>query len=192
MVCLAKSPFKGGFLADAMGLGKSLQALVAALEVKWTMSKRSGFIAIVSVLQWVDDIKRHFKPIDTTLLLDYDIVIFSHDFLKSRYKESVTSENLCHTGPALGLAKARKIRRGNVERPNLALHSNCYSQFNQNIAVLILDESHDCCNDESLYFDAVKSLKYHHLFMLTGTPMFNRFHDIVGSVTTLSRWRPLQ
>ncbi|KAF5713890.1 hypothetical protein FMUND_7721 [Fusarium mundagurra] len=47
LVWLAKSPFKGGFLVDAIGLGRSLQALVAALE-KRTMPTRSGFIAIVT------------------------------------------------------------------------------------------------------------------------------------------------
>ncbi|PNP83334.1 hypothetical protein FNYG_03656 [Fusarium nygamai] len=75
LVWLAKSPFKVGFLADAMGLGKSLQAWVAALEEH--------------CLWWIilDDAK-----IDTALLLDYDIVIFSRDFLKSRYRDSVTFE----------------------------------------------------------------------------------------------------
>ncbi|KAF5653353.1 hypothetical protein F25303_2399 [Fusarium sp. NRRL 25303] len=180
-----------------MGLGKSLQALVAAVQVKRTMHTRSGFIAVVTqtgcVLQWVDEIQRHFKPercpswtilddakVDTTLLLDYDIVIFSRDSLKSRYKDSVTFEYFCNTGVVLGLPEAKKTRRGNVERPNLVLHSNYYSQVNRNIAVLVLDESHDYRNDKALYFDAVKSLKYHHLFMFSGTPMFNRPHDIVG------------
>ncbi|KAG5749381.1 hypothetical protein H9Q69_001028 [Fusarium xylarioides] len=94
-------------------------------------------------------------------------------------KENLTFEYFCHTRVALGLAEVRKVSKGNVERPNLVLHSNYYSQISQNIAVLILDESHDCRNDESLYFDAVRSLEYHHLFMLTGTPMFNRSEDIV-------------
>ncbi|KAG5765530.1 hypothetical protein H9Q72_006382 [Fusarium xylarioides] len=94
-------------------------------------------------------------------------------------RENLTFEYFCHTRVALGLAEVRKVSKGNVERPNLVLHSNYYSQISQNIAVLILDESHDCRNDESLYFDAVRSLEYHHLFMLTGTPMFNRSEDIV-------------
>ncbi|CCT62682.1 uncharacterized protein FFB20_04345 [Fusarium fujikuroi] len=147
-------------------------ALVVAVQVKRAMPTRSGFNAIVTrvgcVLQWVDEIKRHCKPsiglrgslddpkIDTSRLLDYGIVIF----LKRRYQESLTFE-------------------GNVERPNAVLHSNYYSQVNRNITVLILDESHDYRNEQSLYFDAVKSLKYHHLFMLSGTPMFSRSEDIM-------------
>ncbi|KAF5626283.1 uncharacterized protein FTJAE_9750 [Fusarium tjaetaba] len=197
LVWLANSSFKGGFLADAMGRGKSLQAMVAALEVKRTMPTRSGFIAIVTragcVIQWANEIKRHFKPehcpswiiiddakIDTTRRLEYDIVISSREFLKSRYRDSLTFEHFCHVRVALGLTEAQKIKAGRVQRPNLVLHSDYYSQINRNIAVLILDESHGCRNDESVYFDAVKSLKYHHLFMLSGTPMFNQFHDIVG------------
>ncbi|KAF5661347.1 hypothetical protein FDENT_13542 [Fusarium denticulatum] len=109
LVWLAKLPFKGDFLADAVGLGKSLQASAAALEVKRAMPTRPGFIPIATragcVIQWADEIKRHFKPeycpwwiildhakIDTALLLDYDIVIFSRDFLKSLYKDSVKFE----------------------------------------------------------------------------------------------------
>ncbi|CVK84230.1 uncharacterized protein FMAN_01351 [Fusarium mangiferae] len=134
------------------------------------------------VLQWehcpswiiIDDPK-----IDTTRLLDYGIVIFSCNFLKRRYQESLAFEYFCHTRVALGDSAAKMIRRGNVERPNAVLHSNYRSQVNQNIAVVILDESHYCRNDQSLYFDAVKSLKYHHLFMLSGTPMFNCSEDIM-------------
>ncbi|KAF4427975.1 hypothetical protein FACUT_9514 [Fusarium acutatum] len=164
LVWLAKSPFKGGFLADAMGLGKGIQALVAAIQVKRTMSTKSGLTSIVTragcVLQWVDEIKRRFKPMDTTRLLDYDIVIFSRDF----------------SSPDIGKASPSRISAIPEWRwgsPRLG------SQISQNITVLILGESHDCRNGESLYFDAVKSLEYHHLFMLTGTPMFNRSEDIV-------------
>ncbi|VTT65184.1 unnamed protein product, partial [Fusarium fujikuroi] len=113
--------------------------------------------------------------IDTSRLLDYGIVIF----LKRRYQESLTFEYFCHTRVAPGDSAAKMTHRGNVERPNAVLHSNYYSQVNRNITVLILDESHDYRNEQSLYFDAVKSLKYHHLFMLSGTPMFSRSEDIM-------------
>ncbi|KAF5615300.1 hypothetical protein F52700_13466 [Fusarium sp. NRRL 52700] len=67
---------------------------------------------------------------DTIRLLDYDIVIFSRDFLKTRCKDSVKFEHLCHTNVALGLPEAWKISSGNAQRPNLFLHSDYYSQTN--------------------------------------------------------------
>ncbi|KAF5556529.1 hypothetical protein FPHYL_7914 [Fusarium phyllophilum] len=127
-----------------------------------------------ATLQTIDGAK-----VDTTRLLDYDIVIFSHDFLKSQYRESVTLEYFCHTRVALGDSEAKRISKRSVERPNAVLHSEYYGLISCNIAVPVLYESHDCRNDESLYFDVVKSSEYHHLFTLTGTPVFNRSEDIV-------------
>jgi SNF2 family DNA or RNA helicase len=80
LIWLAKSPFKGGFLCNAMGLGESTQALVAAIQVKRTMPTRSGFIAIVTravcVLQWADEIKRHLKPVSKFLYLSHTVTYF--------------------------------------------------------------------------------------------------------------------
>ncbi|KAM0233549.1 hypothetical protein ACHAP5_010386 [Fusarium lateritium] len=65
LVKLAQSQFKGGFLCDSMGPGKSLTALVAALELRKGLLPNCGFILIVCragcVLQWAEEIRRHFK-----------------------------------------------------------------------------------------------------------------------------------
>lgn len=80
LIWLAKSPFKGGFLCNAMGLGESTQALVAAIQVKRTMPTRSGFIAIATragcVLQWADEIKRHLKSVSKFLYLSHTVTYF--------------------------------------------------------------------------------------------------------------------
>ncbi|KAL9574494.1 hypothetical protein ACKAV7_001359 [Fusarium commune] len=102
LIWLAKSPFKGGFLCDAMGLEESIQALVAAIRVKRTMPTRSGFNAVVTRagcdLQCVDEIKRHFKPehhtpysfpddlgVDKNCRLQYNIVVSSCNFRMAKY-----------------------------------------------------------------------------------------------------------
>ncbi|SPJ79748.1 uncharacterized protein FTOL_08139 [Fusarium torulosum] len=64
LVKLAQSEFKGGFLSDAMGVGKSLTALVAALELRKGLLPNCGFILIVcraGCVQWAEEIRRHFK-----------------------------------------------------------------------------------------------------------------------------------
>ncbi|EGU79613.1 hypothetical protein FOXB_09896 [Fusarium oxysporum f. sp. conglutinans Fo5176] len=126
------SPFKGGFLCDAMGLGESTQALVAAIQVKKTMPTRSGFIAIVTragcVLQWVDEIKRHLKPehhtpysflddpgIDKNCRLQYNIVVSSCNFCMAKYQDLVNFAVFCHAIASYGVDETRKMCRTKLE-----------------------------------------------------------------------------
>ncbi|KAL5616337.1 hypothetical protein FOBRF1_005085 [Fusarium oxysporum] len=132
LIWLAKSPFKSGFLCDAMGLGESTQALVAAIQVKRTMPTRSGFIAIVTragcVLQWVDEIKRHFKPehhtpysflddpgIDKNCRLQYNIVVSSCNFRMAKYQDLVNFAVFCHAIASYGVDETRKMCRTKLE-----------------------------------------------------------------------------
>jgi hypothetical protein len=68
LVKLAQSQFKGSFLSDAMSLGKSLTALVAALELRKGLLPNCGFILVVyragCVLQWAEEIRQHFKLVN--------------------------------------------------------------------------------------------------------------------------------
>ena len=58
--------FRGAFLADPVGLGKSYTALYAALRVKHEKGLR-GFILVCCpkqcVPQWYDEVVRHFDPV---------------------------------------------------------------------------------------------------------------------------------
>lgn len=67
-----------------------------------------------------------------------------------------------------------------MERPSLPLHSELYKSWNQNIPVLILDESHDAHDESALLNAAVRSLEYHHAFLISGTPMKNSWRDLAG------------
>ncbi|SCO79245.1 uncharacterized protein FRV6_03458 [Fusarium oxysporum] len=144
LIWLAKSPFKGGFLCDAMGLGESTQALVAAIQVKKTMPTRSGFIAIVTragcVLQWVDEIKRHLKPehhtpysflddpgIDKNCRLQYNIVVSSCNFCMAKYQDLVNFAVFCHAIASYGVDETRKIH---------------YDAIRRNVVVIILYDTH--------------------------------------------------
>lgn len=65
-------------------------------------------------------------------------------------------------------------------RPSLLLHSGLYKSSNQNIPVLILDESHDAHDESTLINAAVRSLECHHAFLLSGTPMKSSWRDLAG------------
>jgi SNF2 family DNA or RNA helicase len=60
---LADGPWRGGWLADAVGLGKSLTALVAALRIR-NEKRLKGFVLVVCpkqcVPQWYQEVQKHW------------------------------------------------------------------------------------------------------------------------------------
>ena len=62
-------------------------------------------------------------------------------------------------------------------RPALPLHSSLYEALSAPLSVVILDESHIAKNADSQLSHAVRSLAYEHLFLLSGTPIHNQWHD---------------
>ncbi|KAI8718668.1 hypothetical protein NCS52_00646300 [Fusarium sp. LHS14.1] len=52
--------------------------------------------------------------------------------------------------------------------------------WNRNIPVLILDDSHDAHEKGTLLNAAVRSLEYHHAFLLSGTPAKNSWRNLAG------------
>lgn len=61
-----RSKYGGGLLADPVGLGKSLTALVAALRYK-VLRPDSGPVLVTcrkgSVMQWYEEACSHFEPV---------------------------------------------------------------------------------------------------------------------------------
>ncbi|CAH0033422.1 unnamed protein product [Clonostachys rhizophaga] len=98
----AQSPFKGGFICDDTGTGKSLTALLTALKLQEQQRPRCGFILVVCPpgceTQWATEIKKHFKPENrpsyiilrhatypVQKLLEYDVVICTAQFVQACY-----------------------------------------------------------------------------------------------------------
>ncbi|KAK7430838.1 hypothetical protein QQZ08_002627 [Neonectria magnoliae] len=147
---LANSKFRGGFLCDAIGLGKSLTARTAAIEISQSKLPHCGFNLIVCrpacVHQWYDEIRKHFddesRPscrvldsVDTPVvqLLEYNFVICTTQFL-------------------------RKIFREVVEQRDFADVAHLFS---------------------------VEAARRHCALLLTGTPIFNTWHDLAGQTALL-------
>ena len=61
MVHLARSPYRGGILGDAMGMGKTLGIIIAMMEGK---GNRSGYHVVVTTKgatrQWIDELEKNF------------------------------------------------------------------------------------------------------------------------------------
>ncbi|KAJ2987931.1 hypothetical protein NUW58_g4239 [Xylaria curta] len=204
---MARSMFQGGFLADPVGLGKSLTALVAALKIRKDLQQRKHsyrFILVVCrkscVLQWYREITTHFKKelrpsviildsVDYPVkdLLDFDVVITTQGFLRARFREVENIEYFIDLAHAYGVDYARKKTNmiGPLRRPRQPLHSPLYDTLKANIAVLIVDESQDAKNPDSELRNAILSLKYYVVFLLTGTPAHNRLSDLYGQMSLL-------
>ncbi|KPM36937.1 hypothetical protein AK830_g9629 [Neonectria ditissima] len=178
---LAQSGFKVGFLCDAVGLGKSLTAILAAIEVRKKLP-RPGFNLIDTrptfiILDSVD--------IPVAELLKYDFVICTKHFLRKRFQDMQDFTDFSSTANSFSVKESSKYHKKATKFHRAPLQSQLYAKLGNEIAVLIIDESHDYKNENSFLNAAVRSLKYHHAFLLTGTPLYNTWHDLAGQAALL-------
>ncbi|KAB5555002.1 P-loop containing nucleoside triphosphate hydrolase protein [Coniochaeta sp. 2T2.1] len=183
LVFMATSPFAGAVLGYPVGFGKTVTALVAALKVHRSLPKaRRAFILVLArkscVPQWQAEVDKHFKPdakprtmvlhrADTPIetLLAHDIVICSQGFLRSRYIDTLNPN-------------PRQLKQ-------MPLHSALYQRLGRQISVLIVDESADARNSNTILAHAIRSLTPRATFCLTGTLVYNRWQNIYSQISLL-------
>lgn len=116
-------------------------------------------------------------------LLEYDVVICSHSFLRNRftdysaYQGYTLVSNAISTLAAEKFVAAAKNKGGRLAMP---FHSPLYEARDAPISALIFDESQAVKNRNSLINRAVQSLTYEYIFLLSGTPVYNRWDDLYG------------
>lgn len=59
------------------------------------------------------------------------------------------------------------------ERPHTPLYSEFYNEYDLQLSVIIVDESHLAKNETTLLNMTIRTLEYGVAFLLTGTPVFN-------------------
>ncbi|QGI58672.1 hypothetical protein CEK26_000796 [Fusarium fujikuroi] len=203
------SPLRGLILADETGLGKSLSALVAALLKRDEMLPQCGPVLVVTrmscLTQWYEETITHFNDeyrprtiildnsnISVRRLLEYDVVICSNSFLKRRYLDLEKQELFSSVVHGYDIYTAQSIfpkhKRQRISQP---LHSDLYAALDKRFPVLIFDEAHDGRNDDSQLYSAIRSLDYHHAFLLTATPAYNSWSDF-GSLVSFLPGSPFQ
>ncbi len=146
----------GGCLADDMGLGKTLQTLAFLQQIHSTKKseKKTSLIVLPTSLMhnWRNEIERF------TQLTTFEV--------KSNHK--LTPENI---NESLGSYQLVLITYGML-RNHIAL----FEQFP--FECIVLDESQNIKNSDSLIFRAVIRLQSAHRYVLTGTPIENSLHDL--------------
>ncbi|RSL70813.1 hypothetical protein CEP54_001611 [Fusarium duplospermum] len=185
---LTETPFKGVFLCDEAGMGKSLTALTAALIKREQMLPDCGFVLV-----------KHFKKdsqpsciiLDSTStpvteLLRHQVVICSTTFLLKTFDEYQEYFEYSGLILALGIESATPLLPNQkLERPNLPLHCDTYNSLNKRIAALILDESHYAHDAYSQFNQALRSIKCHSAFLLSGAPIKSSWRDLYGQTMIL-------
>ncbi|ORZ20124.1 SNF2 family N-terminal domain-domain-containing protein [Lobosporangium transversale] len=166
-----KSMFKGGILADEMGMGKTIQMISLLLSES---GKPNLIVApTVAILQWVSEITNHAPSLKALVfhgpnrtesmkeLLSHDVVVTTYSIIESAFRKQKYG-----------------FRRGNttVKEYSLLHRIKWYR--------IILDEAHNIkersCNTARSAF----ALEADRKWCLSGTPMQNR----VGELYSLIRF----
>ena len=123
--------------------------------------------------------------VPVTQLLSYDIVICSHSFLRQCYSAKLEYE----ISQDLAIHKHQPGRPAGVPTslPSMPLHSRLYEHLGKDVSVLIVDESHEAKNANSVLAAAIRSIRCEVVFLLSGTPFYNRWTDIFGQLSLLPR-----
>ncbi|CAN0887295.1 DNA repair protein RAD5B [Linum grandiflorum] len=164
---------KGGILADAMGLGKTVMTISLLLarpsrgspvwqnEAPSRSRGRGGTLIVCPMAllhQWKDELETHAKPGSLSVFVHYGGERMQNSMLISGYDVILTTFGVLMT--------AYK-----QEGQNSIFHSVDWFR-------VVLDEAHTIKNWKSLGAQATFKLNSHYRWCLTGTPLQNNLEDI--------------
>eukprot|EP01117_Protostelium_nocturnum_P019089 TRINITY_DN8173_c0_g1_i1.p1 TRINITY_DN8173_c0_g1~~TRINITY_DN8173_c0_g1_i1.p1 ORF type:complete len:801 (+),score=290.78 TRINITY_DN8173_c0_g1_i1:82-2484(+) len=180
--------WRGGILADDMGMGKTLQAIAMILnrrseeqkglseeEIKDRIWTTLVVTPVVAIQQWKNEILKYTKEGSLkvciyhgsdrpTSIQDYDVVITSYSTVEAEYRYE-------HTGMT---RKNKDGEKEKVKKPS-TIHSICWNR-------IILDEAHSIKDRQCQTARSVFHLEAKYRWSLTGTPLQNRVDELFSLI----------
>lgn len=169
--------FKGGVLADEMGMGKTIQTIGLFTS---DLLKRPNLVVgpTVALMQWKNEIEKHTEPGTLKVLVfhganratsaanleEYDVILTLYSVLESVYRKE----------------RYGFKRKDGVVKAKLPLHALPFYR-------VILDEAHNIKDRTSGTSKAANALNTAKRWCLTGTPLQNR----IGEIYSLIRFMKL-
>ncbi|QRW01449.1 nucleotide excision repair protein RAD16 [Ceratobasidium sp. AG-Ba] len=162
-------PWKGGMLADEMGMGKTIQTL--ALFVADRKKPNLVVAPTVALMQWRNEIEAHtegFKVYmfhggsrekSTTELAKYDVVLTTYAVLESSFRKEVSGFK----------------RKGEIVKEKSPLHAVTWRR-------IVLDEAHNIKERSTNTAKGAFELKSDYKWCLSGTPLQNRVGELYSLV----------
>ncbi|KAI0699817.1 SNF2 family N-terminal domain-containing protein [Cytidiella melzeri] len=164
--------WKGGMLADEMGMGKTIQMIALLISDKGV--KPNLVVApTVAVMQWRNEIQTHSEGLevlvwhgasresDIKALKKYDVVVTTYAIIESCFRKQ-------HSGFK---------RKGLIIKEKSAIHQIKWNR-------IILDEAHNIKERSTNTAKAAFELQSNYKWCLSGTPLQNR----VGELYSLIRF----
>lgn len=167
-----KGSWKGGILADEMGMGKTIQMISLFLADR---KKPTLVVApVVAILQWRNEIAKYTKDFkvlvwhgasrdtDAKKLGSWDIVLTSYSVMESAYRKQENGFR----------------RKGEIIKEKSALHAVNWHR-------VVLDEAHNIKERATNTAKAAFELKSEYRWCLSGTPLMNRVGELYSMIRFL-------
>ncbi|KAJ7283280.1 SNF2 family N-terminal domain-containing protein [Mycena rebaudengoi] len=164
--------WKGGMLADEMGMGKTIQ--VIALFVSDNVKPNLVVAPTVAIMQWRNEINAHTDGLsvliwhgagresDCAELAKYDVVLTTYAVLESSFRKQESGFK----------------RKGHLIKERSPLHEAHWNR-------IILDEAHNIKERSTNTAKAAFELKANARWCLSGTPLQNRVGELYSLVRFL-------
>lgn len=168
-----KGEWKGGILADEMGMGKTIQMISLFLSDR---KKPTLVVApVVAIMQWRNEIEKYTKNFkvlvwhgatraqDAKKLASYDVVLTSYSVMESAFRKELVGFK----------------RKGEIIKEKSVLHAVMWHR-------VVLDEAHNIKERATNTAKAAFELNAQYRWCLSGTPLMNRVGELYSMIRFLN------